>query len=293
MTKPIQPRSRCRRGTCGSTWLRAMATSRAWIRRRSFAWRGSTRRSCGWTRASAGLSTRPRPRSTGPGLEPHGAGLRRDVAAEIVLPPGIFFLYVALGTLGVVAVGSLYKTAALAKGGSAVAESLGGRLVNPDTTHPDERKLRNVIEEMAIAAGVPVPKIHVLADEEGINAFAAGHAPGDAAIGVTRGCMTLLDRDELQGIIGHEFSHILNGDMLFGNCLGKPFLGALATHPPLDERIRAIDPGWVGTFKSANLKAVEREAEHPDASAGSLDDPIPPLVKDAEGLTVESRPEPL
>jgi Zn-dependent protease with chaperone function len=101
----------------------------------------------------------------------------------------------------------------LAKGGSAVAESLGGRLVNPNTTHPDERKLRNVIEEMAIAAGVPVPKVYVLDEEKGINAFAAGHAPGDAAIGVTRGCMTLLNRDELQGVIGHEFSHILNGDM--------------------------------------------------------------------------------
>lgn len=117
------------------------------------------------------------------------------------------FLYVVLGTLGVVIIGSLYKTAALSKGGSAVAESLGGRLLNPNTTHPDERKLRNVIEEMAIAAGVPIPKIYVLDDEKGINAFAAGHAPGDAAIGVTRGCMTLLSRDELQGVIGHEFSH--------------------------------------------------------------------------------------
>ena len=101
----------------------------------------------------------------------------------------------------------------MAKGGSAVAESLGGRLVNPNTTDPDERKLRNVVEEMAIAAGVPVPKIYVLDEEEGINAFAAGHTPSDAAIGVTRGCMNLLKRDELQGVIGHEFSHILNGDM--------------------------------------------------------------------------------
>ena len=123
------------------------------------------------------------------------------------------FLYAALGTLVVVVVGSLYKTATLAKGGSAVAEALGGRFVNPNTTHLEERKLRNVIEEMAIASGLPVPKIYVLDDETGINAFTAGHAPGDAAIGVTRGCMTLLNRDELQGVIGHEFSHILNGDM--------------------------------------------------------------------------------
>ena len=93
---------------------------------------------------------------------------------ELVLWDPRLFVYVALGTLGVVAVGSLYKTAALAKGGSAVAEALGGRLVSPNTTHPEERKLRNVIEEMAIASGVPVPKIYVLDDEEGINAFAAG-----------------------------------------------------------------------------------------------------------------------
>jgi Zn-dependent protease with chaperone function len=106
---------------------------------------------------------------------------------ELVLWDPKLLLYVALGTLGVVVIGSLYKTAVLAKGGSAVAESLGGRLVHPNTTHPDERKLSNVIEEMAIAAGVPVPKIYVLDDEKGINAFAAGHAPGDAAIGVTRG----------------------------------------------------------------------------------------------------------
>ena len=105
------------------------------------------------------------------------------------------------------------KPAALAKGGSAVAESLGGRLVNPNTTDPDERKLLNVVEEMAIASGVPVPQVYVLDDEQGINAFAAGHTPSDAAIAVTRGCMTMLTRDELQGVIGHEFSHILNGDM--------------------------------------------------------------------------------
>lgn len=116
---------------------------------------------------------------------------------ELVLWDPKLFLHVVLGTLAVVI----------------VAESLGGRLVSPDPSDPDERKLSNVVEEMAIAAGVPVPKIYVLPDEQGINAFAAGHTPEDAAIGVTRGCMTLLNRDELQGVIGHEFSHILNGDM--------------------------------------------------------------------------------
>ena len=133
--------------------------------------------------------------------------------AHVVLWDPRLFVYVVLGTLGVVLVGSLYKTAALAKGGSAVAESLGGLLIPAEPSDPDERKLRNVVEEMAIAAGVPVPKIYVLPEEQGINAFAAGHTPEDAAIAVTRGCLTLLNRDELQGVIGHEFSHILNGDM--------------------------------------------------------------------------------
>jgi len=308
------------------------------------------------------------------------------------VPPSLFvlwdpelFLYVVLGTLSVVVIGSLYKTAALAKGGSAVAEMLGGRLVSPNTSHPDERKLQNVIEEMAIASGVPIPKIYVLDDEEGINAFAAGHSPSDAAIGVTRNCMTWLNRDELQGVIGHEFSHILNGDMrlnvrligvlfgilclavigrvllysrsrsrdrnplmllglalivigaigvffgrliqaalsrqrefladassvqftrnpaglsgalqkiggagskiesahageashmFFGNGLGKPFLGLLATHPPLDERIRAIDPGWDGTFKPGSVTAAEAEAPRKAAKPPSSQFPFPPI----------------
>ena len=90
---------------------------------------------------------------------------------------------------------------------------MGGRLVNSNTTDPDERKLLNVVEEMAIASGVPMPQVYVLNEERGINAFAAGHTTGDAAIGVTRGCIEMLSRDELQGVIGHEFSHILNGDM--------------------------------------------------------------------------------
>src|SRR5208283_107876 len=96
---------------------------------------------------------------------------------------------------------------------SAVAESLNGRLLTSNTNNPDERKLLNVVEEMSIASGVPMPKVYVLDNEDGINAFAAGHTPSDAAVAVTRNCMTKLSRDELQGVIGHEFSHILNGDM--------------------------------------------------------------------------------
>src|SRR5439155_1036777 len=81
------------------------------------------------------------------------------------------------------------------------------------TSDPNERKLLNVVEEMAIAAGIPVPQVYVMDNEEGINAFAAGHSTSDAVVSVTRGALKLLTRDELQGVIGHEFSHILNGDM--------------------------------------------------------------------------------
>jgi Zn-dependent protease with chaperone function len=245
---------------------------------------------------------------------------------------------------------------------------MGGRLVNSNTTDPDERKLLNIVEEMSIASGVPVPQVYVLDREQGINAFAAGHTTGDAAIGVTRGCIQLLSRDQLQGVIGHEFSHILNGDMrlnirligilfgilciatigrillsvrsrdsrgnalpfffggllliigsvgvffgrliqaavsrqrefladassvqftrnpgglsgalqkigrysfgsrlesehapdmchmFFGNGLGEPFFGLLATHPPIPDRIRAIDPAWDGKFPPLDEKQIE------------------------------------
>lgn len=123
------------------------------------------------------------------------------------------FMWVAGLTALVVGVASLGKIASLRAGGGSVARSVGGRLVEAATTDPAERRLVNVVEEMSIAAGVPVPEIYVLDGEDGINAFAAGFAPGDAAVAVTRGCMTKLNRDELQGVVAHEFSHILNGDM--------------------------------------------------------------------------------
>jgi Zn-dependent protease with chaperone function len=280
--------------------------------------------------------------------------------------PKIFF-GVVLGTLAVIIIGSLSKTAELSSGGSAVAEMLGGRLVNSNTNDPDERKLLNVVEEMAIASGVPVPQVYVLDDEQGINAFAAGHSTSDAVVAATRGCMKVLTRDELQGVVGHEFSHILNGDMrlnirlmgiifgivclavigrillytrgsgrdrnplpliglvllaiggigavfgrliqaavsrqrefladassvqftrnpdgiagalkkigrysfgsrleapqaqqvshmFFGNGISEPFFGLLATHPPIAERIRAVDPRWDGKFPPLGPEQIE------------------------------------
>src|SRR6185503_5521388 len=110
-------------------------------------------------------------------------------------------------------VGSLYKIAALRSGGQAVGRLLGGRPLQPNTRDFKERRLLNVVEEMALASGLAVPTVYVLDQEKGINAFAAGFGPGDTVIGVTRGCLDLLSRDELQGVIGHEFSHALNGDM--------------------------------------------------------------------------------
>ena len=115
---------------------------------------------------------------------------------------------------GGIAIATLTKVFELSRqGGKTIALAMGGRLVAPAPVDPDERKLRNVVEEMAIASGVPVPEIYLLDQERSINAFAAGYTPEDAVIGVTRGAVQLLNREELQGVIAHEFSHILNGDM--------------------------------------------------------------------------------
>jgi Zn-dependent protease with chaperone function len=123
------------------------------------------------------------------------------------------FFGVSFAIVAIVGIGSSYKTISLSAGGSVVSELMGGRLISSNTTDPDERKLLNVVEEMSIASGVPMPQVYVMDEENGINAFAAGHKSSDATVTVTRGCMRLLTRDELQGVVGHEFSHILNGDM--------------------------------------------------------------------------------
>ena len=114
---------------------------------------------------------------------------------------------------GIIGAGSGFKLLQLSGGGATVARDLGGRQLDHSSRDPDERKLLNIVEEMSLASGVPVPQVWVMDHEDGINAFAAGHNTSDAVIGVTRGCMTALNRDELQGVIAHEFSHILNGDM--------------------------------------------------------------------------------
>ena len=126
--------------------------------------------------------------------------------------PGVFTA-TALGTGGVMGTGSLFKTMQLNAGGSVVARDMGARQIDPYTSDASERKLVNVVEEMAIASGVPVPSIWIMDNESSINAFAAGTEPGNAVVAVTRGCLQRLSRSELQGVVAHEFSHILNGDM--------------------------------------------------------------------------------
>jgi len=189
---------------------------------------------------------------------------------------------------------TLYKTARLSSGGGRVAQDMGGTLVPPDVRDPLRMRLRNIVEEMAIASGVPVPEIYVLEEESGINAFAAGFTPGDAAIAVTRGTLELLEREELQGIIAHEFSHILNGDMrlnirMMGVLFGIMVLGLIGRiivrgsyHSSIVSSRRKggssgimfiglglLILGWIGVFFARIIKAaVSRQREFlADASA--------------------------
>ena len=292
-------------------------------------------------------------------------------------------------TLLIIGLGSLFKTAQLRGGGPTVALSLGGRPAAPERDQR-ERQLVNVVEEMSIASGVPMPQVYVLDHEDGINAFAAGLGHQDAVVAVTNGALRSFTRDELQGVIGHEFSHILNGDMrinlrlmglihgilvialtgrlvmnlaanagssrrsdgkgngtlpillggialliigsigyffgqlikaaisrqrefladaagvqftrnpaglgdalkklgsgsersavghirtseashlFFGRAVSAPFIGLLATHPPLAERIQAIDPGWDGTYPPPSDAAEPVARGMPTALASSL-----------------------
>ncbi|MCC5881081.1 MAG: M48 family metallopeptidase [Halomonas sp.] len=201
---------------------------------------------------------------------------------------------VAGGVVLVVGLSSMARHFQLRAGGAVVAEALGGRPLNADTRDADERRLLNVVEEMAIAAGLPVPAVYLL-DEPGINAFAAGHTPQDAAIGITQGAIRSLSRDELQGVIAHEFSHILHGDMrlnmrlvalLYGilviGLVGRMLLRGMATRRAvrssrqgnghmvlLAAGVALMLVGFIGTLCGNLIKAaVSRQREFlADASA--------------------------
>jgi Zn-dependent protease with chaperone function len=212
---------------------------------------------------------------------------------QIQLQPS-FLVGIAIATTVFIVGASSYKVARLAGGGGRVAVDMGGTLVTSDVGDPLRRRLRNVVEEMSIASGVPVPQIYVLEAESGINAFAAGFAPGDAAVAVTRGTLESLNRAELQGVIAHEFSHILNGDMrlnirlmgvLFGivalSLIGRTVLRSGTRASYMSSRRGLSQPvvvvigigltivGWAGVLFARMIKAaVSRQREFlADASA--------------------------
>jgi Zn-dependent protease with chaperone function len=230
------------------------------------------------------------------------------------------FLTIGAGVVAVIVVGSLYKIMTLSAGGKAVAESLGGQLIPQNTSDLNQRKLLNVVEEMAIASGTPAPPVYLLSDEQGINAFAAGFSPRDAVIGVTRGTIEHLNRDQLQGVIAHEFSHIFNGDMrlnirLMGMLHGILILGligyyilrpaAYTGHRRSSGKnaggifalaIGLMAIGFAGTFFGNLIKAaVSRQREYlADASAVQFTrnpDGIAGALKRIGGLEYGSRVE--
>ena len=213
---------------------------------------------------------------------------------EDLFDPGIAVLAI-VGTLAVILIGVGVGKASLSSGGRAVAEMCGGRPLEPGTSDPAERRYLNVVEEMSIASGTPMPAVFVLEEEEGINAFAAGHNTNDYAVAVSRGCLNQLSRDELQGVVAHEFSHILNGDMLRNirltgwlyGIMGLALLGrVLFEIAGRSGRSRNKDGnqvaaaffafglgllliGWIGQFFARAIQAaISRQREHlADASA--------------------------
>ncbi|MCK5941836.1 MAG: M48 family metalloprotease [Planctomycetes bacterium] len=194
---------------------------------------------------------------------------------------------VAAAVVAVVLGAMAFKSAQLSSGGAAVAEMMGGRPVDPHTRDPQERMLMNVVEEMAIASGVPVPDVYVLDSEQGINAFAAGWSTQDAAVAVTRGSLDTFTRDELQGVIAHEFSHVFHGDMrlnirLMGTLFGIvciAVIGRLLVHTGGRGRrdgqhlalfgLALLVIGYAGVFFARLIQAaVSRQREYlADASA--------------------------
>jgi len=205
-----------------------------------------------------------------------------------------FTLFSISGTLALIFLLALYKHFEMRGGGAGIAELLGGRKINMATNVPHERKLMNIVEEMSIASSVPIPDVYLFDRQRGINAFAAGYTVDDCVIGVTEGCVRLLNRDELQGVMAHEFSHILNQDMRLNLRLVIFVHGLLSVAmfgQAINETADAVDDtagdegnpaifiviigtfiyclGSLGAYLSALVKcAVSREREYlADASA--------------------------
>lgn len=234
--------------------------------------------------------------------------------------PAKVYLWGALGTAGVIFLVSAWHVSRLGGGGAAVAAMVGARRVAPGTRDPLERRLLNVVEEMAIASGVRVPAVYVMDGEAGINAFAAGWEVSNSVVAVTRGTLETLNRDELQGVVAHEFSHILNGDMrlnvrMIGVLAGIVFIGSIGEFLMRSARggsssrnsgsaylvavgLALMVIGYVGLFFSRLIKAaVSRQREfladasavqftrNPDGVAGALDR----IRSTARGTLVENR----
>jgi Zn-dependent protease with chaperone function len=207
---------------------------------------------------------------------------------------GVLMGLTSLATLAAIALAALFRMVGLRGGGGKVARELGGILVPQDTADPQLRRLRNVVEEIAIASGVPVPEVYLLPQEDGINAFAAGWSTSDAAVAVTRGALESLNRAELQGVIAHEFSHVVNGDMrlnirLMGLLFGILFLSVIGrtlaqtgligggrdrdnkntSNPLAVVGIALLVAGFIGVAAGRLIKAaVSRQREYlADASA--------------------------
>ena len=159
-------------------------------------------------------------------------GRRAGLWTMIRSVPAALYLWGAVGTAALILIVSTVNVAKLADGGEAVAKMVGARRISPETRDPLERRFMNIVEEMAIASGVRVPSAYIMDGEQGINAFAAGWDVSGAVVAVTRGTLQTLTRDELQGVIAHEFSHILNGDMrlnirMIGVLAGIVFIGSI------------------------------------------------------------------
>lgn len=188
-------------------------------------------------------------------LQPESPGFALPSRQWLAAHPGVV-LVTTLSVIGIIGLSSVYKTTVLNGGGGVVARSMGGVRVSPDTTDPLQRRLLNVVEEMAIASGVPMPEVYILEQESSINAFAAGDNPSNAAVAVTRGLLEKLDRAELQGVVAHEFSHILNGDMRLNVRLMGLLFGLLVIALIARTVLRFAPRGRSGSKRGGGIAAV-------------------------------------
>jgi Zn-dependent protease with chaperone function len=231
-------------------------------------------------------------------------GRSPGVIALLHVVPAKIYVMGALGSALAIFAVSGWNMVQLSSGGKAVAQMVGARRVSPDTKDPLERRLVNVVEEMSIASGVRVPAVYVMDAEQGINAFAAGYEVSDSIVAVTRGTLETLNRDELQGVVGHEFSHILNGDMrlnirMIGVLAGIVFIGSIGDFLMRSQRgtsdskgtlpiflggLALLLIGYIGLFFARLIKAAtsrQREfladassvqfTRNPEGIAGALD----------------------